>query len=528
VPGALELRPTAAGADSRPVTRTSARWADSLAAAVLGVLIAAVYSRFLDADFVGTDSLPAVESSQVHSWSDFVGLWSQPLMAGTDFVVSQAVFYRPIASLSFALDSALWGTNPVGYHVTNVLLQVAATVLAYGVLRELHLSRSAAVLGAALLGLHPTMATAVPVIARRYDALSAALLFGALILLCRRHTVWALVVFAASLLAKESAFAAIPLLPLVLLAAWFKADAAIRPPLEAYVRRVAPFVLLGVVVFAIRFAILGDLGGHREVDIFSANFEEYRVMLNRYILFLFWPFHQLYPERTIGWVALVLGISGVLAAGFWFADARTRVLVGVGLAWTVGFGVFFILLRHIAGPWYMYYPLLGMALAVGAAAEGAWHALTRRARTEGLAGAALGGLAGVYTLGSLATSPLVRPYAEWHAAGLIMHDYLAGINTCTREVPSGISVTLWNSPAMFDDGSDESTLLGATMIEGFTYDAYMHLIRPDQHFNLYIGQPLTYRSAPPDLKLSCGWGGPDRRRVIATAASLPAPQFPSD
>src|SRR5579864_1890091 len=100
----------------------------------LGALIALVYSRFLDADFVGTDSLPAIQGSQVHSLADFLGLWTRPLMAGTDFVISQAVFYRPIASLSFALDYALWGTNSLGYHLTNTLLQVAATVLAYGVL----------------------------------------------------------------------------------------------------------------------------------------------------------------------------------------------------------------------------------------------------------------------------------------------------------------------------------------------------------------------------------------------------------
>jgi hypothetical protein len=109
-----------------------------------------------------------------------------------------------------------------------------------------------------------------------------------------------------------------------------------------------------------------------------------------------------------------------------------------------------------------------------------------------------------------------------------MREYLAGIKACTQDVPSDIAVTLWNSPALYDDGSDDSALLAATMLEGFTYDAYMHLIRPDQHFNLYIGQPLTYRSAPADLQMSCDWGGRDRRRVIATSSSLPAPQFPSD
>jgi len=383
-------------------------------------------------------------------------------------------------------------------------------------------------IGAAVLGLHPTMVTAVPVIARRYDALSAGLLFASLILLCRGRTNISLVPFGAALLAKESAFAAIPLLPLVLFAAWFTPQSSVPPRLSVYARTITPFLILGVALFALRFAILGALGGHAGVDIFSTNFEEYRVMLDRYTLFVFWPFHQFYPERTIGWLVLVAALVGVLALALRFVDPRIRVLVGVGLAWAVGFGAFFILLRHIAGPWYMYYPLLGFALAIAAAAEGVWLTLTRPIRTEAVAGLGLGALAGVYALGSLATSPLARPYPEWHAAGLVMREYLAGIRTCTDGLPDGVSVTLWNSPALFDDGSDESALLAATMIEGFTYDAWIHLIRPDAHFNLYIGQPLTYRSAPADLQLSCGWGGPDRRRVIATASSLPEPQFPTD
>jgi hypothetical protein len=410
----------------------------------------------------------------------------------------------------------------------------------------------AALLGAAVLGLHPTMVTAVPVIARRYDALSAALLFGALVLLLRRQTGWSLVLFGAALLAKESAFAAIPLLPLILFAAWSapevpsRASASCAPAvatrldLRSYARALLPFIALGVVLFALRYAVLGTLGGHASVDIFTTNFEQYRVMLDRYILFLFWPFHAWYPERTLGWFALVTIVVALLGLALRYAEVRTRVLVGVGLLWILGFGAFFILLRHIAGPWYMYYPLLGMALAVGAAADGLWLTLRRSASapvslTLGggasarvLATSALAGLAAIYAVGSFATSPLVQPWAEWHQAGQVMREYLAGIRDCTEGIPDGVAVTLWNSPALFDDGSDQSALLAATMIEGFTYDAYMHLIRPDQHFNLFIGQPLTYHSVPEDLQLSCDWAGPDRRRVIATSAELPAPKFPTD
>jgi hypothetical protein len=505
--------------------RIGSRWSgrlggDWLPLGVLAGAVLVVYLRFLDADFVGTDTLPAVQSNRVQTWSDLVGLWTQPLMAGTDFAVSQALFYRPIASLSYALDYFVWGPDPVGYHLTNTLLQVAATLLAYAVLRTLRLARLAAFVGAALLAFHPTMATAVPVIARRYDALSAALLFASLALLCRQaqgiHWV-AVGLFGASLLAKESAFAALPLLPLLL---W----AMDRQP-RTYARQLWPYAALATVIFVGRYAVLGAIGGHREVDILSLNFEEYRVMLDRYVFFVFWPFRHLYPERTVGWLVLVLGLSAVLGGGLRLASSRTRVLVGVGLIWAAAYGAFFILLRHVAGPWYLYYPLLGLGLAVGATLDAVRQRLPP-VQTVGTL--ALACLALVYTLGSLVTSPLLRPYAQWHQAGAVMHAYLAAIQSCTDDLPDGTAVTLWNAPRLFDDGSEESYLLLASMIEGFTYDAYIRLIRPGQHFNLFIGQPVTYTSLPADLELSCGWGGPNRRRVIATSASLPPPDFPTD
>jgi len=498
----------------------------------LAASVALVYLRFLDADFVGTDSLPVVQSSRLEGWSDLLAFWTQPLMAGSDFVVSQALLYRPVASMSFALDAELWGVNPVGYHLTNALLQVTATLLAFAALRALHLSRGAAALGAALLAFHPTMAAAVPVIARRYDAISAALLFGAIALLCRGGGTWtrtaSVTLFAASLLAKESAFGAVLLLPFVLYAAQFVRYGPRSEHPHVYVRALMPYALVAGVIFVVRYAVLGGLGGHHDVDVLSLNFEDYRVMLDRYIFFLFWPFRHAYPEHTPGWAALLVALVAAVAVALTQLRESSRVLVGLGLLWAAGFGAFFVLLHHLAGPWYLYYPLLGIGLVVGASADAAWTSLQGRAvPRERLASAALAVVALVYTAASLATSPLVRPYDEWHVAGQIMHRYLSGIQTCTDGLPSETSVTLWNSPRLFDDGSDESSLLLASMIEGFTYDAYTRLFRPGQHFNLFIGQPVTYRSLPADLEVSCGWGGPTLRRVIATSSGLPPPAFPT-
>lgn len=46
-------------------------------------------------------------------------------------------YYRPLTSLSFAIDYAIWGLRPFGFHLTNIFLHVSAGVLLYLVLRQL-------------------------------------------------------------------------------------------------------------------------------------------------------------------------------------------------------------------------------------------------------------------------------------------------------------------------------------------------------------------------------------------------------
>ena len=48
---------------------------------------------------------------------------------------SQDAYFRPLSSLSFALDWELWGTNMWGYHLTNIVLHAGATVAVFALLR---------------------------------------------------------------------------------------------------------------------------------------------------------------------------------------------------------------------------------------------------------------------------------------------------------------------------------------------------------------------------------------------------------
>jgi protein O-mannosyl-transferase len=130
--------------------------------------------------------------------------------------------YVPLTWATFALDYALWGKHPAGYHATNVALHAGNAVLCYLIARRLiwaagGLPGRATEAGAALAALgfavHPMRAESVAWVTERRDVLSG--LFFLLAVLsylwavqdCRPvqwRRLWApLFAFAAALLAKQ-------------------------------------------------------------------------------------------------------------------------------------------------------------------------------------------------------------------------------------------------------------------------------------------------------------------------------------
>jgi len=92
--------------------------------------------------------------------------------------------YQPLSWISFGLDYLLWGMNPTGYHLTNLLLHAANTLLVYLLAQKLLLlalthpvpaaaRSSGAALAAALFALHPLRVESVAWVTQRRDVLGS-------------------------------------------------------------------------------------------------------------------------------------------------------------------------------------------------------------------------------------------------------------------------------------------------------------------------------------------------------------------
>lgn len=79
--------------------------------------------------------------------------------------------YRPVRNLSYILDFTVWGANPFGFHLTNVLIHAANTVLVFFLVRRFQLNTTLSMLAALIFAVHPIQADAVAYVSGRRDVL---------------------------------------------------------------------------------------------------------------------------------------------------------------------------------------------------------------------------------------------------------------------------------------------------------------------------------------------------------------------
>src|ERR1051326_1239125 len=79
--------------------------------------------------------------------------------------------YRPLRDISYAVDFALWGEHPFGFHATNMVIHAANVLLVFTLIRRFTGGLATATLAALIFAVHPIQTDAVTYISGRRDIL---------------------------------------------------------------------------------------------------------------------------------------------------------------------------------------------------------------------------------------------------------------------------------------------------------------------------------------------------------------------
>jgi hypothetical protein len=418
--------------------------------AALALLALALYARNWNDYFIG-DDFDLIHSFHGKPFGYFPALlWSNESgdvwkSWGIDPALGRG-YLRPLKIWVLALDAAIWGANPLGYHLTSSVFFVAAVLLVYAILRRALPERPLlAAAGAGAAALHPVFAEVVPFLTSREELM--AVVFGLAAFLCflrhredGRSSLPFHLCYAAALLTKESAivYLALPL-------GWDLAHGRIWPLSRAGIRDLArtygPSAALLGAYFALRWIAFGnfvggDGGSLRYLD--SAALGGFHVQ--------FWSSmadETLFSLGSVNGAGVIIGGYGALLAGaaIWSVShlpaSRRRALLFFGPLWYLAatailHGTYFAV-RHNALP----------VIGVVAFATVAVDALLESGVLRSTRVAALGLFA---SAAALWLPPTLATSAEWSAAASSVSRIRAIIEERTAGLEPGCAVSLSGVP----------------------------------------------------------------------------------
>ena len=349
---------------------------DVLAFVALSLLVVVSYlPAMLWGGFVWDDSL-CIKVDPVREASGLWQIWFSPS------ALEEEHHYWPLVYTTFWLEHKLWGFAPAGYHIVNVLLHLANTLLLWHLLRRLPVPGAWVV--AAVFAVHPLHVESVAWIIERKDVLSGLFYLAAVLAWLRfvekpgpRWYVCSLVLYAAGLLSKSIV---VTLPAALLIGHWWKQGRLTSTDLW----RLVPFFAVGLVI------TVGDLSFYRSETTASLDYSlaERMLIASRALWFyagkLLWPSELavIYPRWDIhvadplAWGYLVAAVALVVALWGFRPQLGRGPLAGalffaVTISPVLGFVDYTYMKYAFAADRHQYLAGIGvMAVVIGSAAYG--------------------------------------------------------------------------------------------------------------------------------------------------------------
>ena len=481
-----------------------------LAFLVLGLLVVVSYlPAMLWGGFVWDDKI-LTNAEPIQEVSGLWQIWFSPSAIGEEG------HYWPLVYTTFWLEHKLWGFDPTGYHIVNVLLHLANTLLVWHILRRLAVPGTWMV--AAVFAVHPLHVESVAWVIERKDVLSGLFYLAAVLAWMRfveqprlRRYAWSLVLYAAALLSKSIAVT----LPVALLIwHWWQQGRVTSTDLL----RLVPFGVVGLVI------TVGDLSFYQSVEPLSLGYSltERTLIAARALWFyagkLLWPSELavIYPlwdirvSDPLAWGYLAAAVTLVVVLWHFRRQLGRGPLAGalffvVTLSPVLGFVDYGYMQFAFVADRFQYLAGIGfMAVVIGSAAYG-----VRR-------------LSGLWQKGALGIGVVVLVVLgllTWRQASIYrdnetLHRHIIALNPQARDAHLNLGIILYNQ-GRYEEALDAARIaveqrpdysrthanLGAALNELGRYEeAELHLRRAialnpqEWHAHLNLGE-ASYKQA---------------------------------
>jgi Flp pilus assembly protein TadD len=320
------------------------------------VLLLAVYGNTLNHRFVWDDFDIIVDNPQLEKLSNIPSLF-----LSEDKIEGSTGYYRPMTYVSFALDRAIWGLNPVGFNITNLLLHILVALLFYQVISAFFKNENLALAAALFFSLHPIAGETINFHSGgRNTLLCACFILLSLLFYAKERRLAAAICFAGAIFSKEFGL----LLPVIL----FVYDRFIKkekPPLISYL----PFLVPVIIYFSLRSYVI------EKASLLSAlNSKESLwaspYLILKYLANMIYPFNLsvLYDVST-NIIYASLSLAGIALLIFTAYHFRKQGEVILSISWFLLFllpviNIILLQAASLMADRYAYISLMGFALAL--------------------------------------------------------------------------------------------------------------------------------------------------------------------
>lgn len=263
------------------------------------ILTALSYINTLNNSFVYDDNTYVVENRQIRSISNI----PKAFISSYPPDAKEQGLYRPLVTISYIFDYAVWGLNPKGFHLTNIIFHILTSIIVYFLVFKILKSSLPSLIAALIFALHPVHTEAVTWVVGRAEVMAGLFYFLAFLFYIKagnlpsfknRQFIFSNIFYFLALLSKEMAIT-FPIL-LFVYDYFFVQRQRSTETIELLKRRYLYFIILTFMYIIIRFAVLGSLSPQKNLSFTSdvglyERFLTIIVVIGYYIRLLFLPFN---------------------------------------------------------------------------------------------------------------------------------------------------------------------------------------------------------------------------------------------